>query len=166
MEFAPKVNYKDFNLRLARRERNNIHREVMYLVAFFWHREFRPKHFTHAGATEYRYTERSPLYNRKKLRRFGHTYPLVFTGDSKLATEANVTIRAIATSNKARGIVKMRAPNLSRLGRDGSRTPIVAVDELRRVSDRETRQIAEVARVNTLARYRNYARLTESVQPT
>lgn len=42
-----------------------------------------PLHFTHQGATRYGYQKRKTGYEQRKLRRFGHTYPLVFTGQSK-----------------------------------------------------------------------------------
>lgn len=161
MEFDPQVHHKGVTIRGLRKQKNAIHRDVMYSVAFLWHRDMRPKHFTHAGASEYGYTERSPNYNRQKFRRFGHTYPLVYTGDSKLATEKNVNIRATATSNKTSGIVKMRAPKLNW---KNPRSPIVTRDELTRVSARENIVIANFAKTNTLARYRRL-RENETVTP-
>ena len=43
---------------IAKRELNNILRGAWFKVGQFWHRRFRPKHFTHRGATEYGYAPR------------------------------------------------------------------------------------------------------------
>lgn len=63
-----------------------------------WHDRFRPKHFTHAGAREYGYLPRKGergneheqgfrrSYTGRKLHKFGHTYPLVYTGESMRLT--------------------------------------------------------------------------------
>ena len=76
-----------------------------------WHRRLRPKHFTHAGATEYGYIPRRGedgsgsarfrgSYTQRKLRKFGHTYPLVWSGRSR--QQSNTTrITATAKGGKA-----------------------------------------------------------------
>ena len=49
----------------------------------FWHRQVLPVHFTHRGATRYDYKARTSHYEKRKLRKYKHTYPLVFTGKFK-----------------------------------------------------------------------------------
>lgn len=60
----------------------------------YWHREILPKHFTHAGATEYDYQGRTPKHLRRKLRKYGHTYPLVFSGDLKRDVLRTLDVRS------------------------------------------------------------------------
>jgi len=100
-------------------------------AATMWHREMRPKHFTHAGAREYNYARRSERYTRRKLRTHGHTYPLVWTG----ATRNLTRICDVRTTSKGARVV-MRAPKLLRPG-----GPNMA-EELRTVSAAENRRIA------------------------
>ena len=62
------------------------------VMGVYHHRSLLPKHFTHAGAREYRYTPRSGesgsgtrkafrrSYTGRKLARFGHTRPMVYSG--------------------------------------------------------------------------------------
>lgn len=66
----------------------------------FWHQEILPKKFTHAGATEYGYQGRTPQYTRRKLRKFGHTYPLVYTGELKRQALRTEDIRSTARGVK------------------------------------------------------------------
>lgn len=60
----------------------------------YWHREILPRHFTHAGAAEYGYKPRHFKYTRYKLKRYGHTYPLVFRGDMKRAVLRTEDVRS------------------------------------------------------------------------
>ncbi len=62
---------------------NEILREAWRSTGVFFHDSFIAKHFTHRGATEYGYTKRVTGYEMKKLKAQGHTYPLVWSGESK-----------------------------------------------------------------------------------
>jgi hypothetical protein len=104
---------------MARREFNKISRGAWGDAGVYWHQMLRPKHFTHAGATEYGYAKRAGVgltgkafrasYTGRKLRKYGHTYPLVLTGESKVRT---ATLgRVYATRDSAR--VTMNAPALN-----------------------------------------------------
>ncbi|MEM6980602.1 MAG: hypothetical protein AAF539_13145 [Planctomycetota bacterium] len=53
-----------------------------------FHLQYRPKRFTHKHARQAGYGKRKPRYNRVKLRRFGHTYPLVFSGEVRRLTQS------------------------------------------------------------------------------
>lgn len=60
------------------------------VIGIMWHRQFRPRHFTHEGSRLYGYTARKGArgsavkfkgsYTARKLKAFGHTNPLVFSG--------------------------------------------------------------------------------------
>ena len=83
-------------------EMNPIKRIAFQQMGVYWHSQFRPKHFTQRGATEYGYKPRAgqrgnerptfrSSYTGQKLRRFGHTRPLVYTGLSeRLSRERKV----------------------------------------------------------------------------
>jgi hypothetical protein len=95
-------------------------------MAGHWHRFFRPKHFTWEGAREYRYRRRKT----KPFRKPG-TLPLVHTGDSR-----RLLMRRNIRATKFQGIVKLRAPNLSRRG--------FPAREVKRVSGQEWKTLAKV----------------------
>lgn len=70
----------------------------------YWHSVLRKKHFTTAGAREYRYREPSDKYLLKKLNKKGHDNPLVWSGRGQEATRLGKL-----NSTKSRGIVRMDA---------------------------------------------------------
>jgi len=66
-------------------------KEVLKSLAKYWHRRYLPKHFTTAGAAEYRYKPRSRKYEIRKIKTAGHKRPLEFTG----------TLRKMVTGRRA-----------------------------------------------------------------
>ncbi len=68
-------------------------REALRIVGETWVEQIAPKHFTNAGAAEYKYTPRSGdkfsgkeftrSYQGRKLKTLGHTRPLEKSGKSK-----------------------------------------------------------------------------------
>jgi len=87
---------------LSLRDWNDLLRAAWLHAIRFWFRFILPKHFTHRGATEYKYKPRDIKYNRRKLRKFGHTYPNVFSGKMRAEALANVTdIRVTQAGGKA-----------------------------------------------------------------
>lgn len=80
-----------------------------------WHRRMRPKHFSRAGAREYRYTPRvgepgsgrrkAGSYTQEKENAFGHSRPLEFSGLSKRL----VSVKDVRANSKG-GRVFMNAP--------------------------------------------------------
>jgi hypothetical protein len=110
---------------LLKRELNNCHRDAMRWAGEFWHRNFREKHFTNAGSTEYNYTPRSgepgsdfpgrfaQSYTGRKLKKFGHTRPLEYKGESRRRTRSP---RIVATAKRGEASVRvvMDAPGLNR----------------------------------------------------
>ena len=99
---------------------NKLARECWIAMGEHWHREMRAKHFTHRGASEYGYDKRqgegrSPgdkgflrTYTGRKLRRFGHTYPLVWSGASRTLS----AIRDVRATRDGSRVV-MNTPTLN-----------------------------------------------------
>ena len=116
--------------KIAKRNLNKITKEGFHLMGTVWHRSFRPKHFTAAGASEYGYRPRSPEYERRKQKRFGHKLPLVWTGESRTRSRVR---NVKANSRRAR--VSMSVPKINFSGRG---------DELRTISRREGRALAGI----------------------
>jgi hypothetical protein len=103
---------------LMARELNNINREAARLMGEYWHSRFFPKHFTHRGATEYGYAPRNQHYLARKLKKYGHTYPLVYTGDSRQRA-GHPRIVATAKRGEAKVRVIMNAPTLNLIPQGG-----------------------------------------------
>lgn len=111
----------------------------------WFHRQYVPKRFTHEGARELGYKRRKGelqkgqpgyfrTYTGRKERRFGHTLPLVWSGESR----ALARIRDVrATSNGAKIVLNARKLNLR-----NPKSYIYMALEIRRVSPRETRETA------------------------
>lgn len=124
------------------REWNNLLKECWYEVGMYWFMEMRPKHFTKAGGEEYGYAKRTgeqggrfwSSYQGQKQKKFGHTRPLVYSGDlEKACNQAGI----FATNKGVRvtlpGAGKANWPGWKR--RDG--TTIDKHAELTTVSARE-----------------------------
>jgi len=108
---------------ILKRELNKLKKVAFESAGIHWHQEIRPKHFTSAGATEYSYAPRSGergnvgrygfarTYTGRKLKAYGHTQPLVLTGESQAMTR----IRDVrAASTKVRIVVRARTLNFHR----------------------------------------------------
>jgi len=105
---------------ISRRKFNACLREAFRAIGVYWWKHFRSKHFTARGAAEYDYQPRKGeggnvdekdfrrSYTGRKLRRFGHTRPLVWTGKSERDSR---TARIVATAKRVR--VKMTLPRLN-----------------------------------------------------
>jgi hypothetical protein len=103
-------------------------------AGIWWHRECRPKHFTRAAYALYQYTPRmgesgtgtrifKNSYTGRKLKKFGHTNPMVYTGVSQQLTR----VRDVRATSKGVRIV-MSAPALNFRPKGGR---INMVNELR-----------------------------------
>jgi len=129
------------------REWNNIVKQAWGKVGFLWFKEMRPKHFTRAAYKEYGYQPRQgelgtrqlrqrgfrSSYTGQKLRKFGHTNPLVYSGTSLRRSRSG---RITATSKGVRITLPTNALNLRRTAQH----PDMAA-ELRTISETEVRRI-------------------------
>lgn len=136
-------------LNMSRRTFNNIMTAVWDKAGRTWHREYRPKHFTTAGAREYGYVPRSKGYMLRKAKGYvarekkggpgilmsGHQRPLVWTGISEKAAER------LSLKSTSQGVtVHVPAPRLN--WRPGGGTMNLA-DEMTRISEGEGRDITK-----------------------
>lgn len=128
------------------RAANDLARAVGWQVGAHWFRTILPKHFTHRGATEYGYAERTPQHNRAKLRKYGHTYPLVFSSKTRDQILANAFPAIRVTAVQSRATIYITIPGSQGLNRRASpKSPNMAA-EVRRVSESDKAQLSEHAR--------------------
>lgn len=120
---------------ITRTDINNIIKEVYGDLAELWHREFRPKHFTHGAYTEYGYKARKTGYNKRKKEKL----PLVFSGTSR---ELSSTYRVVVTRNGSRVVM----PLVKALNFKPPNSSINMRDEFTRTSNREIEKYGVVAR--------------------
>lgn len=78
--------------------------------------EFWPKHFmnvpeTYPGAGGYHYARRTAKYQERKLRKYGHNLPLVYTGAFRATIQSAATITKTANS----ATLKSHCPHFIRL---------------------------------------------------
>ena len=126
---------------LSKRQGHELTRRTFNDLGIYWHKKLRLKHFTHAGAREYKYTPRSgeqypfgskkfwASYTGRKKRRFGHTNPLQYTGLSKRLTRLRI-VRP--TRNGVKVVLRARAFNFR-----NSHSRINMRKEATTISDRE-----------------------------
>lgn len=105
-------------------------------IAALWQRRMRPDHFEPAAARRYGYRRRVSKYNRAKMRKFGHTTPLVWSGTSK-ALAAVRDVRSTPTRGKV--IVHARALNFRPKG-----WPHSLGEELKSTTVRERRRLSRL----------------------
>lgn len=118
-----------------------------HTIGVHWHRRMRPKHFTKVGGREYGYQPRQgepgnptsrpfrSTYTGRKLKRYGHTRPLVKTGESRAFSR----IRDVRSTSKGTRVV-MRVPRLS--FRRSPSAPHMQ-QELRTISKPENRELQQ-----------------------
>lgn len=103
-----------------------------------FHLKHRPKRFTHQHATLAEYKKRKAKYLREKFRKYGHTYPLVKSGEARrLAATARITVRKGTGQEGNRGAVNIAYPSLRKLNFRHPNSDIDMADEFRRVADYE-----------------------------
>lgn len=154
----------------ARRALNDAARETMLEAGELWHRDIRPKHFRNSATSEYGYAPRSgergsnrPFkgsYTEGKLRKYGHTRPMVYSGESEEDTERNVTFKATATGKQSRVKVRM---NARKLNFKNPRSRIDLRAELVRVSVRDREQVRGFVRSTHVRRLQNLQAQTTTI---
>lgn len=115
-------------------------KEANIAVMQYWHKEIRPKHFTHAGFTEYGYQRRSraTIHTKKKL--WGHNDPIK---DSGLAMAMSSNIKSLRATPST-GSVTVAGPWYMAVRvkrKDGKMSPDLK-SELARVSKRDAMNMA------------------------
>ena len=121
-----------------------------------FHIRYRPKRFTHKHASEAGYGRRKAGYNRRKLRKFGHTYPLVWSGEVKRLTQ---TARIAARKGTGRvgnqGGVKMTYRGARKLNLKHPKSDINTREEFTRVTDREAKTLGQYWQARFSPRFSN-----------
>lgn len=103
-----------------------------------FHHQYRPKRFTHKHAREAGYMKRKPGYEKVKFRRFGHTYPLVFSGEVKrLVATARIKSRKGTGQAGNQGGVQVLYPGARKLNLRHKDSEIRMNQEFTRVTDHE-----------------------------
>lgn len=157
---------------ILKREWSALMSRVWAGAGKLWHSEIRRKHFKNSATREYGYKPRSgeagsgkafkgmrrnsagrlvrfESYTAKKLRKQGHTRPLVLTGQSMRLTE----IARISSTGKG-GRVSMNSPGFNRRSPGGpdmraELTAVSRVDLERIVAGMETDIDSEVGKIRT-----------------
>jgi hypothetical protein len=114
-----------------------------------FHSQMRDKRFTHAHATKAGYEPRVGSnmqpgqkgfwrsYTGRKLRKFGHTRPLEFTGETRRAV-------SLASISSSRAGVKVAYPGARKFNFSTKHTNVRMADEFRRVLPEEADALAAV----------------------
>lgn len=84
------------------KERNRVQRECFYEAGAFWHSRMLRHHFTRQAFSRYSavYKRRKFKYEKRKLRMFGHTNPLVYSGESRRLALSIQDVRATSRGNR------------------------------------------------------------------
>lgn len=147
------------NLADTQRQFNQIIREVLIETGQYWAREFLPKHFEPGASGRYGYAPREERTRRiKRYAKQVHRWdgavvpladnprPLVFTGelieDVLGRDPANFSVRATATSNRQRVVVKVPLPHPLNPKNKGEVTRLIP-SELRAMHRFATRRLKE-----------------------
>ena len=96
---------RDHRLKVS--EWRNVSKVAWKHAGEVWHDELLPKHFTEEGAREYRYKRRSRRHREKKLRRYGHSRPLEFSGELRRQVMRVRDVRVVGDNSRRRGTAKV-----------------------------------------------------------
>ncbi|MFA7254129.1 MAG: hypothetical protein WC107_06280 [Patescibacteria group bacterium] len=145
---------------------NAVRKEAWGAVGAWWHEHFRPKHFTREAKELYGYQPRQgeqsggksfwKSYTGRKQKRFGHTLPLVFAGE----TSGESVLNAVKWANihATRHGVKVTYPRAQKLNfrNPKAKSPTDMRKEFLTVREDEIRDLIELydreieARIPTL----------------
>lgn len=111
-----------------------VRRWAMEDLGLHFHANNLPRRFTVAGGIFLGFQRRSAKYEARKLRRFGHRDPLVWSGASRTLALGIRDIRVKANRNSSSVRIVIHARGLNRRAADST---IRMQDEIRFVSPRE-----------------------------
>jgi hypothetical protein len=154
---------------LTQRGLNDLVREAWKATGLYWWQHFLPKHFTHEGAQEYGYLPRSgeagtpgashfwTSYSGRKQKKFGHTDPLVLSGELRRESQSHVKIDATASSGRSECRVVFSGPQYANyLSPHGAaaRPQGMAInirEELTHISEAEALELTKIHDANVQA---------------
>lgn len=124
---------------LRKSQINAAMKAAMRTLGVFWHGQILPAKWGPHATAKYHLAGRSRQYQRTKLRRFGHTRPLEFSGEGRrLAVSVETRHRIRSTRDR----VTIPLPAKFNWRPRGGR--IKLGDELRRVTEDELREMTSV----------------------
>ncbi len=82
--------------RVLKRAMSRIIRDSLEVAAIYWYDKFLAKHFRREGFQRYHYKPRTKKYVKRKMRKYGHADPLVFTGESRQRAQQFIDLRPVA----------------------------------------------------------------------
>lgn len=108
---------------IGKREVNDIVRIAMRQLGEFWVEYMLPKHFSKAGAREYGYTPRKGepgsgkafkgSYTYRKLKKFDHALPLVYTGEARKEIMQGARVTATVAGDRATTRIALNSRKLN-----------------------------------------------------
>jgi len=83
------------SLLLSVRAMRKVTKYCFYLLGKYWHEKILPKHFKAGAYSEYSYSPRGAKYEARKLKKYQHSIPNVFTGlmRDEVLSQANQDVR-------------------------------------------------------------------------
>ena len=127
------IQYTGYTPKMKRSEQNAILRESYTDLGQHFINTNLPRRFTVQGARMLGYTQRSPGYQKRKKRLFGHQLPLVFTGRTRQRALSSLTrIAARATKGQGRLELRLSVPALNLRNRGANLR-----EQFERIADRE-----------------------------
>jgi len=140
MILKTKLQYPGKNPKALRKVATKAARRGNLAMGIFWRKEIFHQHFEQAYQDEYLYRARNREYLQRKLRKFGHQDPLVYTGVARRTVMAAYEIKASAKHVS----VKMPSPEAWKLSQDKPRMPNMRF-EARTFSERDYAELAKEA---------------------
>lgn len=132
------VQIKDRGATGLRKVLGKVTKESWSETGLFFHSNMSDKRFSHRHATAARYQKRTSKYELRKLRQFGHTNPLEFTGRTRrLVRSANITSTSKGVS------VRYGGANTLNFKNPKAKKPIDMATEFRTVTPDEANELAK-----------------------
>lgn len=146
------LDYKlDGIAKLKQRDVNAIVRDSLKAMGEYWIDTMLPKHFTKAGAREYRYAPRKGepgsgkafkgSYTQRKLKMHKHARPLVWSGQTEQTAKTQSHAKGTATKTSAKCTITIVAPTLNYRS---ANSKVDMRDEIKRVSPRELQKLSRM----------------------
>lgn len=130
-----------------RKAYNAAAKEAWAETGLLFHKEMSDKRFTHRHATEAGYQKRTSKYELRKLRQFGHTNPLEFTGRTRRM------VRTASITSVSKGVsVRYGGANTLNFRNPKANKPIDMAAEFRTVTEVEANELAKFFDKNLDAR--------------
>lgn len=102
------ITYSGLRPENANREMNKAVADSLSQAAGFWWRQYLPFHFEEFSGAKYGYKKRTKAYTKRKLNKYGHTKPLVYSGNFKMLATSHFVVGKKSINEAT---IKIKAPN-------------------------------------------------------